>query len=144
MSTYQRYIQVIRPEYPWYSEVSSRVTRNAIDDLDNAFKKFFVNCKAGKKPGFPRFKKKDIKDSFALRERTKFDIVGRKLRLEKLRTLIPLRQKLRFEGTPKQVTISKRAGKYFASIVVDTENYKDYSQNRAPSVGVDFGVKSLP
>jgi putative transposase len=54
-----------------------------------------------------------------------------------------MRQRLRFEGTPKQVTISKRAGKYFASIVVDTEDYKDYSLNRLPSVGVDFGVKLL-
>jgi putative transposase len=57
-AAYQRYIQVIRPEYPWYNEVSSRVTRNAIDDLDNAFKHFF---RQGEKLGFPKFKKKDIK-----------------------------------------------------------------------------------
>ncbi|ADE13811.1 transposase, IS605 OrfB family [Nitrosococcus halophilus Nc 4] len=142
-AAYQHYIKVIRPEFPWYNEVSSRVTRNAIDDLDNAFKHFFRRVKKGEKPGFPKFKKKDINDSFALRERTKFEVKGRKLSIEKLKTLIPMRQRLRFEGTPKQVTISKRAGKYFASILVDTEDYKDYSQNRAPSVGVDFGVKSL-
>jgi hypothetical protein len=38
-------------KFPWYSEVSSRVTRNAIDDLDNAFKHFFRRCKNGEKPG---------------------------------------------------------------------------------------------
>jgi putative transposase len=54
-----------------------------------------------------------------------------------------MRQQLRFEGTPKQVTISKRAGKYFASILVDTSDYPDYSQSRAESVGVDLGIKSL-
>lgn len=54
-----------------------------------------------------------------------------------------MRQPLRFKGTPKQITLSKRAGKYFASILVDTGDYKDYSQDRKPSAGVDFGVKSL-
>lgn len=43
---YQYYIKVIRKEFDWYTEVSSRVTRNAIDDLDNAFKHFFRRAKA--------------------------------------------------------------------------------------------------
>ena len=44
-AAYQYYITVLRVKFPWYSEVSSRVTRNAIDDLDNAFKHFFRRCK---------------------------------------------------------------------------------------------------
>jgi putative transposase len=119
------------------------VRRNAIDDLESAFKHFFRRVKNGGKPGFPKFKKKDVNDSFALREKTKFAVNGRKLRIEKLKTLIPMRQRLRFDGTPKQVTISKRAGTYFASILIDTEDYKNYCPKRAPSVGVDFGIKSL-
>jgi hypothetical protein len=31
-------MKVLRVEFPWYSEVSSVITRNVIDDLDNAFK----------------------------------------------------------------------------------------------------------
>lgn len=31
-SAYQYYITIIRKEFEWYNEVSSRVTRNAIDD----------------------------------------------------------------------------------------------------------------
>ena len=122
-AAYQRYINVIRKEFDWYSEVSSRVTRNAIDDLDNAFKHFFRRIKLKQKAGFPRFKKKDINDSFALRESAKFDVVGRELRLEKLKTKIQMRQELRFQGKTKQVTISKRASKYFASILVETNDY---------------------
>ena len=57
----------------------------AIDDLDNAFKHFFRRVKAKQKAGFPRFKKKDLRDSFALRESVKFDVIGRELRLEKLK-----------------------------------------------------------
>jgi IS605 OrfB family transposase len=44
-SAYQHYINVIRKEFDWYTEVSSRVTRNAIDDLGNAFKHFFRRVK---------------------------------------------------------------------------------------------------
>lgn len=36
---------------------------------------------------------------------------------------IKVREALRFTGTPCQVTISKRAEKYFASVLVDTRNY---------------------
>jgi len=142
-AAYQHYINVLRKEFAWYNEVSSRVTRNAIDDLDNAFKHFFRRVKTKQKAGFPRFKKKDIKDSFALRESAKFDVNGRKLRIEKLKNKIELRQPLRFQGTAKQVTISKRAGKYFASILIETEDYNPHDVERQQSVGVDFGIKAL-
>lgn len=107
-AAYQHYINIIRKEFHWYSESSSCVTRNTIDDLDNAFRR----VKTKQKAGFPRFKKKDIKDSFALRETAKFDVIGRELQIEKLKTKIEMRQTLRFQGTLKQVTISKGTSKY--------------------------------
>ena len=141
-AAYQHYIQVIRPAFPWYNEVSSRVTRNAIDDLDNAFKHFFRRVKLGQKPGFPTFKKKGVGDRFALREKPKFDVEGRELRIEKLKTTIKMRQPLRFTGTLKQVTISQRAGQFYASILVETEDYNPHAPEKE-AVGVDFGIKSL-
>lgn len=33
-AAYQYYMKVIRQQFAWYNEVSSRVTRNAISDLD--------------------------------------------------------------------------------------------------------------
>ena len=141
-AAYQHYIKVIRPAFPWYNEVSSRVTRNAIDDLDNAFKHFFRRVKLGQKPGFPTFKKKGIGDSFALRETPKFDVDGRELRIEKLKTRIKMRQRLRFTGTLNHVTISQRAGKFYASILVETDDYNPHAPQHE-AVGVDFGIKSL-
>lgn len=132
----------LRIQFPWYAEVSQRVTRNTIDDLHNAFTHFFRRLKKGEKSGYPRFKKRGVHDSFALREKPKFNVDGRTLRIEKLNTRIKMREELRFTGTPCQVTISKRAGKYFASILVDTLDYNP----KAPaneSVGVDFGIKDL-
>ena len=141
-AAYQHYIKVIRPAFPWYNEVSSRVTRNAIDDLDNAFKHFFRRVKAGLNPGFPTFKKKGVADSFALREAAKFEVEGRTLRIEKLPTRIKMRQKLRFTGQTKQVTLSQRAGKFFAAILVETQDYNPHAPEK-DIAGVDFGVKRL-
>ena len=132
----------LRVEFPWYAEVSARVTRNAIDDLDSAFAHFFRRVRAGQKAGFPRFKKKGIRDSFSMRETVKFDVDGRSLRIEKLKTRIALRQQVRWEGQAKQVTISQRAGKFYASILVEAENYPAIHP-QGEIVGVDFGLKNL-
>lgn len=76
------------------------------------------------------------------RIKPKFDVEGRTLRIEKLKIWIKMREALRFTGTPCQVTISKRAGKYFTSILVDTQDY-DPKHQKQESVGVDFGIKDL-
>ena len=140
---YQFYMKVLRVEFPFYGEVSSRVTRNIIDDLDNAFKHFFRRVKNGEKPGYPKPKKRDVKDGFAIRESEKFDVVNKKLRIEKLKTLVDMRQPIRLGGKLKQVTISKRAGKYYASFLIETDEYDPKDVDRQPSVGVDVGIKSL-
>lgn len=137
------FMQVLRPEFPWYSEVSARVTRNAIDDLDNAFRHFFRRVKLRQKPGYPTFHKKGVNESFALREKLKFSVEGRMLRVERLKTKIRMRQELRFTGTPCQVTISKRAGRYYAAILVDAQDYESKEQARLPIIGVDLGIKDL-
>ena len=138
-AAYAYFIAQVRQ--PWMTELTSRAPRNAIDDLDTGFKHFFRRVKAGQRPGFPTFHKHGVDDSFSLREKPKFAVSGRKLRLEKAPGLIRMRQALRFEGTPCSVTVSHRAGKFYAAIVVET----NYSRP-APSedvVGVDFGVSAL-
>ena len=150
---------------PWMDEVTSRAPRQAIDALGAAFSKFFENVKLGRRRGkknpfgFPQFHKRGIHDSFTMRdcdrinkhrqlERGKFYVRGRKLRIEKAPGLILMRQKLRFAVSDttkiRSVTVSYRAGKFFASILVDTENYETRFPTREPSVvGVDFGLKEL-
>jgi putative transposase len=128
---YQFFMKVLRVEFSWYSEISSVITRNMIEDLDNAFQHFFRRLKKG------------VKESFAIRDSAKFDVKNKTLRIEKLKTRIDLRQYVRFDGKLKQVTISKRAGKYYASILIDTDEYNPNDVDRQESVGVDFGIKSL-
>ena len=118
-------------------KIELRPTKQQADYLHNAFTHFFHRVKKGDKADYAKFKKRGLHDSFALREKPEFDVEGRTLRIEKLNTRIKMREALRFTGTPCQVTISKRAGKYFASILVDTQAY-DPKSPADESVGVDF------
>jgi putative transposase len=58
-----------------------------------------------------------------MHEKPKFDVEGRTLRIEKLPTRIKLRQLPRFTGTHCQVTVTKQAGKFYAAILTDTQDY---------------------
>jgi putative transposase len=132
---------LVHVRQPWMAELTSRAPRNAIDDLDNAFRHFFRRCKAGEKPGFPTFHRKGINDTFAIREKPKFDVRGRQLRIEKAPGRIRMQQALRWSGVTCAVTISARAGKFFAAILVETQGYD--TVGGTGTVGVDFGVKAL-
>lgn len=149
-AAYSYFMKRIKPKFPWYSEVSSRITRNAINDLDLAFEYFFRRVKSGKRThsktnpyGFPKFKKRGESDSFSIREAEKFTVSGRWVRIEKLKTKIKMRQALRFSGKTKQVTISQTAGRWYAAILIAADNYDTKGNDRRPSVGVDLGVKRL-
>jgi putative transposase len=136
----------LKSKFPWMCDVSARTSRNVIDDLDKAYQGFFRSVKQGKKPAYPKFKKKGAGDSFSIRERSKFKIEGRKLRIEKLKTKIDTRNKLRLNGTAKQCTVSFKGGLWWASILVDVEQTpwaKIDEDMRKPSIGVDFGIKEF-
>lgn len=133
----------LRVDNEWYSDVSQAILRESINDLENAYKRFFK-----KMGGYPRFKKRGIKDSFSIRERFKFKVAGRNLYIEKFNKgknakPLKLREKLRFEGIPKQVTVSYRNGKWWASILIEgCPNYKG-SFPQSGEVGIDLGIKDL-
>ncbi len=50
--------------FPWMLEVPKSAPQQAIKDLGAAFGHFFRRVKAGQKPGYPRFKKRGLHDSF--------------------------------------------------------------------------------
>jgi len=136
----QEYIKYLRASFDFLQLFSTRVVRNTVDDLDNAYKKFFK-----KQGGFPKFAKKNVNESFSIREKEKIKVNGRKLKFEKLpKDLkeIKMREFIRFEGIVKQVTISLRAGKWFASFLVETTDIEKQKPSFS-SVGVDLGIKTL-
>lgn len=135
------YLSCLKDKYIWLKEVSDAPLQEAINDLVTAFDRFFKGL-----GGYPTFKKKGVNDSFSIRNMPKFKIVGRYLEIEKMRkSLIPMRERVRFEGQHRQVTIRKKDGKWFVSIlikmVVNPFAYKFTSNEN--QVGVDLGIKEL-
>ncbi|MHA1917801.1 MAG: helix-turn-helix domain-containing protein [Candidatus Ranarchaeia archaeon] len=54
-----------KSQFPWMYEVSKCTPQEALRDLEQAFKNYYRILKKGsKKPGFQKFKKRGVNDSF--------------------------------------------------------------------------------
>ena len=110
---------------------------NSLRDLDNAYKKFYKGA------GYPKFKKKDSKNSYRTNGIIKIDnsfITIPKVGL--------LRYKDRYKFDDKNIlkiyniTISKSSsGKYYASISADV--YIPCFERTNQSIGIDLGLKDF-
>lgn len=138
----RQFNEIKRQEFPFVLNVSKCAPQRALSNLGKAFKTFFQNVKQGKKPGFPRFKKKGIHDSFYLSNDC-FMVKDKKIRIPKL-GWVNMTEELRFTGKIMSATISKTAGKWFVSISVEVPDAPKCSDNQVhSSVGVDLGIKTL-
>lgn len=132
----------LREEFPWYDDYSANILRCSVDNLDNAYNKFFKT-----KKGYPKFKSKHQKQRFNIYESRKFEVEGRDFRIEKFNKSkktkpIKMREKLRFKGKVKQANVSFQNGKWFCSFLIEVENYNG-NFNQHGSVGIDLGIKNL-
>jgi len=127
--------------FPWVREVSKWAPQKAIQDLGDAFKRFFQ-----KKAKYPRFKKKGkSKDSFYVGG-DHIRLTGKYLKLPLLKKPIKMAQSLRFKGEIKSVVLSRSVNDWFASfsIAIPDESfvYAHACENQ-DAVGVDLGLKTL-
>ena len=126
-------VALVKPERPWYYEVSKCAPQYALRQLSEAWKQSF---KKVKQP--PRFKQKGRADSFT---------VDGSLTVEHFRVKVPVigwlktDERLPVDQKPKSFTISRTADRWFISWKVEIEP----SNNPKPvaAVGVDLGVKVL-
>ena len=132
-------------EFAWCYDFSSTATSDAFVNLKEAFSNFFSSRKGarkGAKMGFPKFKRASDPRSFTATTKPKDAVFsGKKIKLPKI-GWVKMTEELRFSGTAKRVTISERAGEWFASILVETPAPEKLMQTEE-SVGVDLGVKSF-
>jgi putative transposase len=129
-----------KKEYEWLKEVDSLALANAQMNLDKAYKNFFRD----KSVGFPKFKsKKNNYKSYTTNNlKGTIHIENSHIKLPKLKSMVKIKQHREFDGLIKSCTISQvPSGKYFVSILVDTEI------NQLPKVdkkvGVDVGLKEF-
>jgi len=137
--------RIKKEKFPFTKEVTKWAAQGAIvGDLDSAFQRLYK--KIGK---YPKFKKKGVKDSFRMFPtldkcgHVDLRVKATQVRIPKL-GFVKMAQSLRYQGTIKYCTISRKSDKWFISISVEIpDTVKETSTNENQVVGVDLGVKNL-
>ena len=120
-------------ETAFLSEAHSQILQQALKDLDRAYKNFFA-----KRADFPRFKRKGVHDAFRYPQGFKLDESNSRIFLPKI-GWIRYRNSRKIEGTPKQVTVSLSAGKWYVSIQTEREVPEPVHPSQSV-VGIDMGI----
>lgn len=120
-------------ETAFLSEAPSQILQQALKDLDRAYKNFFAF-----RAGFPRFKKKGVHNAFRYPQGFKLDEGNGRIFLPKI-GWVRYRNSRRVEGTPKQVTVSLSAGKWYVSVQTEREEPNPVHPSQS-TVGIDMGV----
>lgn len=126
-----------RQEFPWMLDVGKTCCQYPIHNVEAAYKKMWKE-----KSGYPKFKKKGVKDSFvAVENKKNFKQKDGKIWIPRL-GWVKCHEDLRFEGKVNNVVVTKRAGMYFAAVNIETNKTTTISENQTV-VGVDLGIKTL-
>lgn len=134
MSIHKLWVQKKNSEFFWAKELSVWPVQYALRNAENAFKRFFK-----KQSKFPKFKKKGIKDSFSLNH--PIIITNSKIQLPKIGKVRLKEYGYIPEGKPKSATITKKAGRWFVSVLYEVEIPENSWTDE--TLGVDLGIKTL-
>ena len=131
-----------REEFPWMLNVTKSAPQQAIKNLGTAFTHFFKG-----QGGYPKFKKKGLHDSFradngpVAKGSDAVQVDGERIKLAKI-GWVRMREAVRFSGQIKSAVVSRKAGRWYVAIAVDTDNLPHTRKSQA-CVGVDLGINTL-
>ena len=132
--------KTLKVKYIWLKEVDKFALDNAIINMDSAYQKFFKEHS-----GYPKFKsKRNKKKSYSTNftnGNIEVSFENNKIKLPKLKW-VKAKVHRQFIGKIKSATVSQNpSGKYFVSILVDTEHTPMKQNNNF--VGIDLGINDL-
>ena len=119
-------------ELTWLKDCHSQVLQQALKDLESSFKNFFA-----KRSDFPKFKRKGEKDSFRFPQGCKLEQQNNRIYLPKI-GWIRYRNSRAIVGDMKNVTVSRKCGKWYIS--VQTEFEQKTPQPKGGEIGIDMGI----
>ena len=122
-------------EYSFLKDCPSQVLQQKLMDLDRAFSDCFDKSQPLKR--LPVFKKKGLGDG--IRFPQGFKIEGRRIFLPKL-GWIGFYKSQEIEGAIKNITLTNRAGKWYASVQVE-QVLETVKHSADSEIGIDAGVK---
>ena len=118
--------------FPWLKDCNAQVLQQSLKDLDSAFKNFFRNL-----AGFPKFKKKGIKESIRFPQDCKLEQHNNRLYLPKI-GWVRYRNSRNVVGEIKNVTVRKKCGRFYVSIQTQCE--VEIPQHQGGDIGIDMGI----
>ena len=129
----------LKSELPFLKDAPSQSLQQAIKNLDSAYANFFR--KGGS--GFPKFKKKGVKDSFRIPIACVLDYDNWTVKVAKLGTIRIFKGHNKpINGKIKSYTISRTpTDRYFISVLYETVDRAKLDNGK--SVGVDVGIKDF-
>ncbi|WP_145950075.1 IS200/IS605 family element RNA-guided endonuclease TnpB [Paenibacillus sp. Y412MC10] len=128
----------LKKELPWLKEVDSIAIQSSVKSLADAYSRFFR-----KQNDAPRFKSKrnEVQSYTTKQTNGNIAIEGNKIKLPKL-GLVKFAKSKEAEGRILNATVRRNSsGKYFVSILVETEVNPLPITNR--KVGIDVGLKDF-
>ena len=140
----------LKKEFEWLRDVDSCVLRTSLEDLDDAYIRFF-----SKQGAYPKFKNKHSRCSYrtncirsSYKEKNysniKVDLNRKLIKLPKI-GYIPIRGYRNLRELPGRVinaTVSRDNGRYYVSVCVEFNiDIPEFRLRNA--VGIDLGVKNL-
>jgi len=128
----------LRTDCPEWHDIPVEIARSALRRVHRAFQAFFRRCKAGERPGYPRFRSRDRYDSFGI---GRARIEGDRVHVPKLG---PVRFKLYrpLKGTVRDVTLKREAKRWMVCIVCDL-GAAPPKVAVSKSVGIDLGLEAF-
>ena len=139
LSKYELINQLVelKKELPFLKEAPSQALQQAIFNLDTAYANFF------RKGGFPKFKKKGVKDSFRIPMACVIDYDNWEITIAKIGTVKFFKgHNKQINGKIKSYTISHTpTDRYFISVLYETTDRAKLNNNK--SVGIDMGIKDF-
>lgn len=139
LSKYELINQLVelKKELPFLKDAPSQALQQAIFNLDTAYANFF------RKGGFPKFKKKGVKDSFRIPVACVIDYDNWTIKTAKIGAIGFFKgHNKQINGKIKSYTISHTpTDRYFISVLYETEDRTKLNNNK--SVGIDVGIKDF-
>jgi len=137
-------IREVRPEF---EKIHTHLLQDAITRLDRAFSAFFRRCKAGEKPGYPRFKGRDRYRTFTFKDASHNNGVrlaagGKRVKLSGVGN-VKLKMHRPVEGRIKQASGTLSGdGHWYVAFACDGVQPKPLPATGA-SIGVDVGITTF-
>jgi len=118
---------------PWLRDAPSQALQQSLKHLESSFKNLFE-----KRAQFPKFKKKGLSDAFRIPQHFVVEQNNNRIYIPKLGWL-RYRNNREILGEIKNITVSQKCGKWYASIQTELEVENPIHQSTSV-VGVDVGL----